>query len=337
MIKAVPSDSMQDRLVVLLPVFNDWAPARILLRRLDKALAQCGCETRVLLVNDGSTEPIPADLALERFETLRAVEVLHLRTNVGHQRAIAVGLMFIWRNRPPGPVVVMDADGQDLLEDVIQLVDRFRELGEQKIVFAQRRRLERVWFQALYYTYRWVHRMLTGDPVRVGNLSILPFPRLGQLAVIPEIWNHYAAAIIRSRLPFETVPIDRGQRLAGRSRMNLTGLIMHGLSAFFVYGDIIGTRLLVGVGVLVAGLLLLAVAGLGLHAVQDWQIPDWLPIAVGFSGVLLLEAILVALVLIFTVVGSGANARFLPIRDCPNFEDRLESFYEEPGESAGPA
>jgi len=88
------------------------------------------------------------------------------------------------------------------------------------IVFAARaKRLERAGFRVLYHTCRLVHRVLTGDPVRVGNYSIIPYRKVAQLAVTPEIWNHCAAAVTRSRLGFETIPIPRGKRLAGKSKM----------------------------------------------------------------------------------------------------------------------
>ena len=44
-------------LVVLLPVFNDWAALGKLLGGLDRALASSGIEADVLVVDDGSTEP----------------------------------------------------------------------------------------------------------------------------------------------------------------------------------------------------------------------------------------------------------------------------------------
>ena len=87
------------RLVILLPLYNDWEPVRSLLDDLDRTLGGCGFEPEVLIVNDGSTEPLPPDLHTPR-RTLRRVDVLHLRANIGHQRAIAVGLVHICRNRP---------------------------------------------------------------------------------------------------------------------------------------------------------------------------------------------------------------------------------------------
>ncbi len=45
------------RLLVLIPIYEDWEPASMLLRSLDTELAQEGLRGRVLLVDDGSKTP----------------------------------------------------------------------------------------------------------------------------------------------------------------------------------------------------------------------------------------------------------------------------------------
>jgi polyisoprenyl-phosphate glycosyltransferase len=327
----------RERLVLLLPVFNDWEPAGMLLRQLDTALAGCPYEVEVLMVDDGSTEPLPPHFLAESPRNIRSVEVLHLRTNLGHQRAIAVGLVFVCQNRPCAAVAIMDADGQDRAEDLPRLIERFRSIGGDSIVFAERtKRLESWSFQFLYHTYRRLHRILTGDPVRVGNFSVVPYARLRQLTVISDIWNHYAAAVIRSRIRFQTAPIPRGERLAGRPQMNFTRLLLHALSAFFVYGDVIGARLLAGTGVLLVSALAILAGAVGLALATRWRMPEWAPYAAAFWAILLLQAILISLVLVFIVVGSRVNARFVPLRDCPGFEDGVETVFDEPKGTTDP-
>lgn len=39
----------------------------------------------------------------------------------------------------------------------------------------------------------------------------------------------------------------------------------------------------------------------------------------GLLGIVLLQAIPIALILVFSVIGSRVNVGFLPIRDCPYF------------------
>ena len=153
---------------------------------------------------------------------------------------------------------------------------------------------------------------------------MVPFSSLAQIVVIPEIWNHYAAAVIRSRLLFTTVPIARGARLAGESKMNFVGLLLHGLSAFFVYGEIVGARLLIAIAVALMLEIGLVTAGLAITMTTQFSVIALALYGALALGLLLLQAIPVALILVFTVIGSRVNVGFLPIRDCPYFVRDVE-------------
>ena len=96
-----------------------------------------------------------------------------------------------------------------------------------------------------YAMFKLLHRVLTGKGVRVGNFSVMPRRRLSSLVVVAEIWNHYAAAVFRSRQPHCMIPTHRSRRLCGSSSMNFVSLVTHGLSAISVYSDVVGVRLLV--------------------------------------------------------------------------------------------
>jgi len=62
--------------------------------------------------------------------------------------------------------------------------------------------------------------------------------------MISELWNNLAAAILHSRLPVDKVPIDRGHRYAGSSKMSFVSLVVHGLSGISVYANEIFARML---------------------------------------------------------------------------------------------
>jgi len=322
--------TLPERIVILIPMFNDWDAAELLLADLDSALAEYPLSAEVLFIDDGSTLPMPESFAARQFAALRAVDILRLRRNLGHQRAIAVGLVHVYQNIPCRAVVVMDADGEDRPKDIQLLAEKFNR-GNGSIIFAARaKRLERPLFRFLYHVYRLVHRVLTGDPVRVGNFSMIPFESLARLVVVPEIWNHYAAAVVRARLRFQTIPISRGKRLVGKSKMNFIALLLHGLSAFFVYGDIVGARLLVGIALALLLEVAAVAVGLGLRFTAS---PNILSLAVYLAvilGIILLQAIPITLILVFTVIGSRSNISFLPIRDCPYFVGGVQRVFCAP-------
>ena len=70
---------------------------------LDRVLGSGAIEADVLVVDDGSTQPFDPSGLGHDFRAIRRVEVLHLRRNLGHQRAIAIGLAFVEAERPRLP------------------------------------------------------------------------------------------------------------------------------------------------------------------------------------------------------------------------------------------
>jgi polyisoprenyl-phosphate glycosyltransferase len=168
-------------------------------------------------------------------------------------------------------------------------------------VFAERgKRLENVGFRALYHCYRILHRLFIGRDIRFGNFSVLPWSHLESLVVFPELWNHYAAAFLNSRLPYVRVRLDRGARLRGRSHMNFVSLLVHGLSAVFANQEVVGTRLLVLI--LLATMVLLLVFGvlLGVRLFTHFAIPGWAIISMGPLFVFTGQALIASFVLVFS-------------------------------------
>ena len=324
------SEQASGRIIICIPIYDDWESAAQLIRRIDAALARLSLRADVVLVDDGSHEAPPARLAL-RAEALAGVEVLRLRRNLGHQRAIAIGLSFIEEQRPCDSVVVMDGDGEDAPEDIGRLIERSQRLqqsptGEGKpVIFAKRgRRFESAVFRLCYQAYKIVHRLLTGRAVEVGNFSVVPAEQLRRLVGVSEMWNHYAASVYKARIPCDLVPIDRRRRIAGRSKMNFAGLVTHGLSAISVFADTVGVRLLL----VNAALAALSVAGLTavvlIRLFTRLAIPGWATVAAGCLLIILLQAFLMSLVFVFITLQGRQGSTFLPVRDYRYFVHRVD-------------
>lgn len=312
-------------LTVLMPVYDDWRAAAVVCAALDQAFAaRTGTTARVLLVDDGSTmapdpEAFLTALPSGALTSLQSVELLRLRRNLGHQRAIAVGLVYIHQHHPIDAVLVMDSDGEDRPEDVPRLLDEF-ERGEQRHpVFAERRRrVTGLTFKGGYLLYRMVHRVLTGRGVRIGNFSVIPPSSIANLVVQSSLWSHYAATVINARLPMSTIRVDRGYRLSGTSRMNLVALVAHGLSAVSVFRETVSTRVLLGASaiVTVGWLLLLALLT---EVMRGAALPSWIWMTVGLVGLGVLQIIIVALAFTLATLASREHFNVLPVRDCGLF------------------
>jgi polyisoprenyl-phosphate glycosyltransferase len=321
-----------NQIAIVIPVYNDWSAVRQLLPLIDRALP---CQARVLLVDDASNEELEGAWPQD-FASITDVSILHLRRNLGHQRAIAMGLVHVYQNWVDrnvlgvDAVVVIDGDGEDRPSDIPKLLEQFVAEGGSKVVFAARtRRLENVSFRFFYHAYRLLHKILTGVSVRVGNFSVLPPRALGRLMVVSELWKHYAAAVMRSRIPYTSVPIPRGPRLAGRSKMNFVGLLVHGLSAITMYGDEIGARLLAlsAIAIFIA-VALVGVVG-GMHLFTGVAIPEWAIYVTGILLIIMAQALSASLALVYVIVSGRAELSFLPIRDAAYFIESVEQVSPE--------
>jgi len=319
----------QSRIAIVIPTFEDWESLDVLLPALDAAIAARDFAVRVVVVDDCSQTPMPAELRKRTYRHLRRVEVLRLRRNLGHQRAIALGLVYVHQLADGcDTIVVMDGDGEDKPEDVPKLIDALAQRPEADVVFAQRARRQESWFfQAMYHLYRGLHWLLTGVAVRVGNFSALRPAALHRVVIVSELWNHYAASVFRSRIPFQTLPLARGERYRGRSKMRFSGLVMHGLSAISVFSDIVGVRLMVStlVVMLVSGVLMVTV--LGVRLFTDLAIPGWATSAIGLLAVVLGQALLVMLVLSFIILGNRSQVNVIPLTDTQAFVDGVEEVF----------
>jgi glycosyltransferase involved in cell wall biosynthesis len=301
-----------------MPVYRDWHVASLLCRRLDETFLNFPIELRVLLIDDGSPEGVSGWQDFTS-RSIACVEALTLQRNIGHQRAIAVGLCHVREHIDCDAVMVMDADGEDRPEDAMSLVRHFIDHGDDVLFAMRRRRIESLSFRSGYVAYRLLHRLLTGVPVRVGNFSMLRSTCLDRLVHMSELWNHYAGAVFRSKLPYSLIPTDRGQRLGGQSHMNLISLVTHGLAGIATFSDVVATRLLVanviGIMTVVAAILVVLGVRLGTNA----SIPGWATYTGGLLLVLLVQLASVAFSLVFTLMTTRTRTEFIPAIHYPPF------------------
>jgi hypothetical protein len=196
-------------------------------------------------------------------------------------------------------------------------------------VFAERtKRSEHLAFRVFYGLYRLAHRLLTGIPVRVGNFSAIPLSHLDALVVVPELWNHYAAAVFKARLPRHTVPTARATRIAGEPRMNMAALIGHGLSALSVHAELVGVRLLIACGVVALAVCALLASVLAVRLTTSLAIPGWATTATGLLVIVLFQIVSLAVFFAFLVLHGRSQPQFIPLRDFSYFLGGITPLFE---------
>jgi glycosyltransferase involved in cell wall biosynthesis len=279
-------------ITVIIPVFNDWISASHLFKDLERAFPEQEFTLDIIVVNDASTIPICSQFHEDAAKgVIRSITILDLRTNVGHQFAIATGLVFAAKDRIFDAVLIMDADGEDRAADARKLVDTWQ-TNKQSIIVAHRaKRSESLGFKAFYLMYRGAFSILTGRPISFGNFSLIPNSLLPSVLSRPELVHHIAATLLRTRLPLVRIATERGQRYAGISQMNMPTLVLHAVGAFAVFSDILFSRMLIASSAL--GVL----CGTGITIVTIMRLftnlafPNWATTVIGFLMLLAAQAV----------------------------------------------
>jgi len=315
-------------ILIMIPVFNDWKALEMLLISLDECLDEKNIRADVLVVDDASSIPIHSDFISGELKGIQKIQILELRRNLGHQRAIAIGLSYIEVNIPCQAVVVMDGDGEDEPRDVIRLIQKSQKKGFEKAIFARRsKRSESLTFKVFYQTYKRLYKLLTGQEIRVGNFSLIPYKILRRLVVVSELWNHYAVGLLKAKVPYIEISSRRGNRLAGKPKMNFVSLIIHGLSAISVYGDIVGVRLLVATVTLIFLSLMAIFLAIAIRFATNLAIPGWTTYVVILLFIVLMQAVMLSLFFSFIILNGRDNLSFLPKRDYHYFILEVQRVY----------
>lgn len=300
-----PSHPNAPGLVVVTPIFEDREVASRLFAEL---VETCGSGLYIVAVDDGSVrEPIePAALASAGANGA----ILRLKRNVGHQRAIAIGLGYINDVlSDTGCVVIMDSDGEDMPSTIVDLRSTL-ESGDVDVAVAQRRsRVESLKFRVFYTIYKRIFGLLTGRSISFGNFMAMKPAAARRLGAMQEVWTHVAASVLGSKLRIALCPLDRGPRFAGRSKMNFVGLVLHGFKALMVYAE----DVLVRVGVMCAVVSTLSVLAAGVAValkLTGYATPGWLSMALGVLFLVFLQtgALTLMTLMLSGVLRGGALA-----------------------------
>jgi polyisoprenyl-phosphate glycosyltransferase len=311
---------MTRTVAIVVPVLDDWPSFAALVADIASQYTGSDVGFHLCAVDDGSIAP-PATEAIRvpPDSCLVAIEIIRLALNLGHQRAIAVGLCALAESSGFDAILVMDADGEDRPADIAALLAESRKHPDTAVLAHRTKRSEPPMFRLWYRLYKLLFYLLTGQAISFGNFCLLPMSAVRRLVHMPELWNNLPATIIRSRVPYMTVPTVRGVRFAGKSRMNLVSLIVHGLSSLSVHTDMIFVR------VLLAAMAIAAAAGLGIVAVAairfgtDLAVPGWATTAVGDLLMVMLQTLVIVTAATLTMLAGRSNRPIVPIIDSPAF------------------
>jgi len=287
----------RSRMWVITPVYLDVESFLILRERLLKVIAQHltlrATRVQFVVVDDsGGLDP-----EIPKLRSLADVLVVEPPFNLGHQRAIVYGI----RSAAPEMsdrdlIVTLDADGQDRPEDLPRLLEQLlrHPADARRVVLARRtRRRETPGFKALYLSFKLLFRILTGLAVRTGNYAAYHAWLARHVLLHPYFDLCYSSTLVSLNLPITFVPCERGTRYAGRSRMNLQKLFIHGLRMLMPFTDRIAIRALVAFSLTFGAGIALSLTVVCVRLFSHAAIPGWAT-----------STLLLILTLSFTAVGN---------------------------------
>ncbi|MDM0033312.1 glycosyltransferase [Variovorax sp. J22P271] len=283
-------DAESSPFVVVTPIFEDAEASARLFAELSSAF---GALVYVVAVDDGS---VRQPVAMEHMDAVGLQgTIIRLRRNVGHQRAIAVGVSYVAEHFPQATVVVMDSDGEDLPESIPDLLAQLAAADVDLVVAERRARVESMRFKAFYAVYKRVFKLLTGRRISFGNFMALKPNAVRRLAAMQELWTHVASCVLGSRLRVVTCALDRGPRYAGKSKMNFVGLALHGFRGVMVFAEDVLVRVGIASAVIGAFTILLGLATIALK-LSGFATPGWFSVALGILLLVFLQTGTLALI-----------------------------------------
>lgn len=216
-------------LYIVVPCYNEEEVIKItsqqLLDKLNELskLNKISSESRILFVNDGSTDLTWSIIVKLARQDKHFIGISQSR-NRGHQSSLLAGLMEV--KDKADVVISIDCDGQDDLNAINEMIDRYHE-GYDIVYGVRKNRESDTWFkrntaQAFYKILNWL-----GAETVYNHADY----RLTSSRVLKELADYNEVNIyLRGLFPLigfhsTTVEYDRHERLAGKSHYPLGKMI----------------------------------------------------------------------------------------------------------------
>lgn len=285
--------------IIIVPFFNDEKSLNILLKELRKEFLN---KFYMVIVDDGSLKCKITDKILKKANVSGLI--IRLKINQGHQQAIAFGIKYISNFvNLNHKIIVMDCDGEDTPVSAKVLAKEILKDDIDVIVAKRDKRSEAFFFKLFYIIYKYIFLFLTGRKIDFGNFLVLKEQSISRLILMPQLTTHLAATVISSGLRIKKIPINRGKRYAGVSKMNFFSLTLHGFRALMVFTEEVLVRvgticILIAICAAIFSIIVVVLKIIGFSS------PGWFSISLGILLLIMLQTGAISLSLL---ISAGKN------------------------------
>ena len=221
------------KVIILIPVFNDWDSLKKLIEEINKNIKEFkDINFECLIVNDASTVDRPK---LIKPKHIKSFEILNMKKNKGHARCNAFGIRYIFQNKQFDHLILMDGDGEDRPVEIKSLINTANEKPNISVVAKRVKRSEGPFFQFLYQVHKLITIIFTGKKIDFGNYSILIKKDIEKIYSEASLWSSFSGTIKKNIKKINEINSFRGLRYYGPSKMSLFKLLIHSFSIIAVF------------------------------------------------------------------------------------------------------
>lgn len=236
----------KNRIIILTPTYFDIESFILLHGKIINSDLFLKYEIIFFLVDDSAG----LDVSVRKIFQFNNVKIITPPYNLGHQSAIMFGLSKIYSIVTGNDLIVtIDSDLEDNPEDISRLVDSFEKNSvqtENLVILAQRiKRQESIQFKVMYYCFRLFFGMLIGQNIKTGNFACFNKVVLDTILKHPYFQLCYSSTFLALKFNIVNVPCIRNKRPFGKSKMNLTALIGHGIRMCLPFFNTVTTRIFI--------------------------------------------------------------------------------------------
>lgn len=295
-------------LSLVMPIYNEAQIVPRLRQCITEFAASLSCALEVVLVNDGSSDGTLAAL-YEWAQADPRVRIVALARNFGHQAASTAGLDLARGDA----VVLMDADLQDPLETVHEMIAKY--LEGYDVVYGQRRARAgetrfKVW--SAWAFYRLLALLASSDfPADTGDFRLISRRCLEAMKSLRE--QHRFLRGMCSWVGFAQTGVlyDRRARAAGETKFPLRKMMRFAFDAIFSFSQV-PLRLSLYLGLSIAAL------GLGYSVYGIFRFLMWGDNVRGWTSLFILLALTNGAVLISNgIMGEYLGRVFAQVKNRP--------------------
>ena len=216
-------------LVIVTPVYEDTESLYQLAEKIESIYHD---QVTLIAVEDGSLHHI---IDVNQFPKRMNFHILRLKRNVGHQKAIAIGLCFLEdKIIDTTKVVIMDSDGEDDSTKINEMTSLANQNREFVVVSCRTKRVEGVFFNILYNIHKFLTFIFTLRWMNFGNYSSFHSSNITKILKKNYAWLAYSSAVSKN-CKTKRVYAPRKKRFFGRSKLTSLGLFLHSLRVNLVF------------------------------------------------------------------------------------------------------